>query len=139
MSKIDLKKIEYVGIWLWRMLLTSLLLIVINNQDISINENRVNYSYLEPLITNTAKIVSENNSEPEIPSDNSENYEASCPAEVSILDDPGKVIAFFDAIEVLDIPNSPYKQQILVALLIGDKEDVFDYLEDSISAGYPKY
>lgn len=137
MQKIDLSMKEAINI-IWK---TVMILLLTANLLIAIATNKQITASTDVIVSNVKNtydaVITQNNSQPEIPDANNQEYQASCPADSNILDDPGKVLAFFDAVDPY-IAAKPYRLNLLIALITSDKQDVVDQLLTEYSAGYPR-
>jgi hypothetical protein len=141
MPKLDLKfvnvkNIEIVVTWVFRWFICLLLVAILNNQTKDELTSKTYHDDIALRVENVYSVVTNNEYQPEIPDANNNEYQASCPAESDFLDDPGRVIAFLEAIDPY-ITEKPWKLQVLMGLLIGDRDSALDYLEQQFSNGYP--
>lgn len=133
MSKINLKTIEYVGNWLWKLTVGILLTVILFNQLSFHEEVRGGYAYLTPLIENTSKIVAEITDQPELPDENSEEFEVSCPTGIDYFDDPEKVARFIERIGPLG-QQYPWMIDYLISSNILESEQLRKMLQDEYSS-----
>lgn len=139
MSKLNLNKIEKIGIWIWRILTTVVVCGILSYQLSFHQEVRGNYQHIKPLIEDTSKAVSESNSQSEIPDENNEEFEVSCVTDSNIeyvITHPAEVKIFLEELDSL-IGSKPHLMNLLIALLTSDRDDIRSYLQEEYSAGFP--
>lgn len=136
MSKIDLKPKELITI-MWRTLIVVLLTL---NLIFTVTTNKQVIASTNVIVSNVKNtydaVIAQSNSQPEIPEENNQDYQASCPSSPDFYDNPGKMIEFLNAVDPI-LSEKPYLMNVLIAMLVTDKQDVVNYLENRYSGGFP--
>lgn len=136
MPKINLNKLDiYDAIWktsITLLLLLNMWLTLMTGSYIDVAKNSIN-SNIDNVFR---KLSSFETLQPGIPDANNNSYQESCPAESSILDDPNRIVKFFEVVDPY-IEAKPYRLNLLIALLVGDRDKASNYLLEEYSTGFP--
>lgn len=101
------------------------------------DEVKADYNYTKPLIENTSKAVAENDFEPEIPEEDTNELQVSCETSTEyLISHPDEVRIFLEKLDSL-IDSKPYLMNLLIALLTSDRSDIQSYLQTEYSGGFP--